>query len=187
MILINDDESERERSERERSERERMPIAPESKDTSMKILFLCFHNSARSQMAEGLLRAMYVDKYEVYSAGIKATEVDPRAVKVMSEIGIDISGQRSKSMDEFKGVLFDLAITVCDKAKEACPLCGVGLKASARVPTAKEALHKTFKDPATAEGSEEEQLVAFRQVRDEIKEWIMQTFRDNSVLREIQN
>jgi arsenate reductase len=132
-------------------------------------------------MAEGLLRDMYGDKYEVCSAGIKATEVDPRAVKVMSEIGIDIFGQRSKSMDEFKGMLFDLAITVCDKAKEACPLCGVSLKASARAPTAKKTLHKAFNDPATAEGSEEEQLVAFRQVRDEIKGWIVQTFGDYSV------
>jgi arsenate reductase len=150
-----------------------------------KILFLCFHNSARSQMAEGLLRAMYGGRYEVHSAGVKATDVDPRALKVMNEIGIDISGQRSKSMDEFKGMLFDLAVTVCDKAKEACPLCGVGLKASTGPPTAKKPLHKTFKDPATAEGSEEEQLVAFRQARDEIKGWIMQTFGDDRVSPEI--
>jgi arsenate reductase len=72
--------------------------------------------------------------------------------------------------------------TVCDKAKEACPICGVSLRTSTRVPTAKKTLHKTFKDPATAEGSEEEQLVAFRQVRDEIKGWIMQTFGDSDVL-----
>ncbi len=160
-------------------------MTSESKDTAMKILFLCFHNSARSQMAEGLLRAMYESKYKVYSAGVKATAVDPRAVKVMSEIGIDISDQRSKSIDEFKGVLFDLAITVCDKAKETCPICGVSLKAPAKVPAAKKTLHKTFKDPATAEGSEEEQLIAFRQIRDEIKGWIMQTFEDYSVSPEI--
>jgi arsenate reductase len=79
-----------------------------------KVLFLCIHNSARSQMAEGLLRAMYGDKYEAFSAGIKATSVDPRAEKVMSEIGIDISGQTSKGMDKYQGVLFDLAVTVCD-------------------------------------------------------------------------
>jgi arsenate reductase len=160
-------------------------MTSESKYTPKKILFICFHNSARSQMAEGLLRDMYGDRYEVYSAGIKATEVDPRAVKAMSEIGIDISGQRSKSMDEFKGMLFDLAITVCDKAKEACPLCGVGLKASTIVPTAKKTFHKTFKDPATAEGSVEEQLAAFRQARDEIKDWIKQTFGNGGVLTEI--
>lgn len=85
-----------------------------------KVLFLCFHNSARSQMAEGLLRAMYGDRYEVHSAGIEASQVDPRAVKVMNEIGIDISGQHSKKMTAYQGTLFDLAVTVCDKAKEAC-------------------------------------------------------------------
>jgi arsenate reductase (thioredoxin) len=141
-----------------------------------KVLFLCFHNSARSQMAEGLLRAMYGERYEVHSAGVEASKVDPRAVKVMSEIGIDISGQRSKVMNEYRGILFDLAVNVCDKAKEMCPICGVSLKAPATAPAAKETIHKNFKDPATAEGSEEYQLNAFRQARDEIKNWIMQTF-----------
>jgi arsenate reductase len=142
-----------------------------------KVLFLCFHNSARSQMAEGLLRAMYGDRNEVHSAGVEASRVDPRAVKVMSEIGIDISGQRSKAMKEYRGTLFDLAVTVCDKAKEMCPICGVSLKAPAMAPAAKETIHRNFKDPAAAEGSEEDQLNAFRQVRDEIKNWIEQTFR----------
>ena len=90
-----------------------------------KILFLCTHNSARSQMAEGLLRSMSGDRYEAYSAGIIATYVDPRAVKVMSEIGIDISGQVSKGMEKYRGILFDIAVKVCDKAKEMCPICGV--------------------------------------------------------------
>jgi arsenate reductase len=142
----------------------------------MKVLFLCFHNSARSQMAEGLLKALHGDHYEVYSAGIEATKVDPRAVKVMNEIGIDISDQHSKTMGEYRGILFDLTITVCDKAKEACPICGLSLKAPATTPAAKKAIHKTFKDPATAEGSEEEQLNVFRQVRDEIKSWITGAF-----------
>jgi arsenate reductase len=142
-----------------------------------KVLFLCFHNSARSQMAEGLLRAMYGDKYEVYSAGVEATNVDPRAMLVMSEIGIDISGQSSKAMNKYKGTLFDLAVTVCDKAKEMCPICGVSLKAPATAPSAKETIHRNFKDPAAAEGSEEDQLNAFRQSRDEIKDWIEQTFK----------
>ena len=142
-----------------------------------KVLFLCFHNSARSQMAEGLLRAMYGDRNEVHSAGVEASKVDPRAVKVMSEIGIDISGQRSKGMNEYRGTLFDLAVTVCDKAKEMCPICGVSLKAPATSPTAKETIHRNFKDPAAAEGSEEDQLNVFRQVRDEIKNWVEQTFR----------
>ncbi len=141
-----------------------------------KVLFLCYHNSARSQMAEGLLRTLYGNKYEVYSAGIEATSIDPRAVKVMNEIGIDISGQTSKGMDKYQGVLFDVAVTVCDKAKEACPICGISLKAPATAPAAKKAIHKTFKDPAAAEGSEEEQLNAFRQARDEIKNWIIRSF-----------
>ena len=150
-------------------------MAPKVQDKT-KILFICYHNSARSQMAEGLLRALYGDRYEAYSAGIEATKVDPRAVNVMNEIGIDISGQHSKRMDEYRGVLFDLAVTVCDKAKEACPICGISLKAPETAPAAKKAIHKTFKDPAIAEGSEEEQLNVFRQVRDEIKSWITETF-----------
>ena len=152
-------------------------MASESEGSGKKkVLFLCFHNSARSQMAEGLLRAMYGDRYEAYSAGVEASNVDPRAVKVMNEIGIDISGQRSKTMNEYKGVLFDLAVTVCDKAKEMCPICGVGLSAPAIAPAAKETIHRNFKDPAVAAGSEEDQIKAFRQARDEIKDWILQTF-----------
>jgi arsenate reductase len=142
-----------------------------------KVLFLCFHNSSRSQLAEGLLRTMYGDRYEVHSAGVEASKVDPRAIKVMSEIGIDISGQRSKAMNEFRVILFDLAVTVCDKAKEMCPICGVSLKASVNAPAARETIHMNFKDPAVAEGSEEDQLSAFRQSRDEIRNWIEQTFK----------
>ena len=153
-------------------------MASESKGSGKKkVLFLCSHNSARSQMAEGLLRAMYGDRYEVHSAGVEASKVDPRAVKVMTEIGIDISGQRSKAMNEYRGILFDMAVTVCDKAKEMCPVCGVSLKAPATAPAAKETIHKNFKDPAVAGGSEEDQLNAFRQARDEIKNWIEQTFK----------
>ena len=148
------------------------------KPVKKKILFLCTHNSARSQMAEGLLRSMNGDRYEAYSAGIVATYVDPRAIKVMSEIGIDISGQASKGMEKYGGILFDIAVTVCDKAKEMCPICGVSLEAPAKTPAAKETIHKTFRDPAEAEGSEQEQLNVFRQVRDEIKEWIARTFVD---------
>ena len=152
-------------------------MAPENSG-KRKILFLCTHNSARSQMAEGLLRAMYGDEYEAYSAGIEASSVDPRAAKVMSEIGIDISGQSSKGMDKYRGVLFDIAVTVCDKAREMCPICEVSLEAPVQTPAAKETIHKTFRDPATVDGSEEEQLMVFRQVRDEIKKWIAQTFMD---------
>jgi arsenate reductase (thioredoxin) len=153
-------------------------MAPEQKDKDKKkVLFLCFHNSARSQMAEGLLRAAHGDKFEVYSAGVESTHVDPRAVKAMSEIGIDISGQRSKGMDEYRGKLFDLAVTVCDKANEMCPVCEVSLRTPSKMPAAKETIHQNFKDPAATTGSESEQLNAFRRARDEIKEWIAQTFR----------
>jgi arsenate reductase len=153
-------------------------MASNSKDLGKKkVLFLCFHNSARSQMAEGLLRAMYGDRYEIHSAGVEAFQVDPRALKVMSEIGIDISGQRSKEMNEYRGTLFDLTVTVCDRVKEMCPICGVSLKAPAYAPASKETIHKTFKDPATERGSEADQLNAFRLVRDEISSWIEETFR----------
>lgn len=141
-----------------------------------KVLFLCTHNSARSQMAEGLLKVAHGDRYDVYSAGIKATSVDPRAVKVMKEIGIDISGQRSKSMEEYQGIIFDLAVTVCDRARDACPLCGTTLKPLPRAPVAKETIHKGFEDPAVAGGSKDEQLNKFRKVRDEIKDWITKAF-----------
>ncbi len=143
-----------------------------------KVLFLCYHNSARSQMAEGLLRELYGDRYEAYSAGAEATEVDPRAIKVMREIGIDISNQHSKAANEYNGILFDIAVTVCDNAKVLCPVCAVSLQPSALAPAAKVTVHRTFIDPATAEGSDEEQLVVFRQVRDEIRNWIIKTFGD---------
>jgi len=140
-----------------------------------KVLFLCTHNSARSQMAEGLLRAMYPDRYEAYSAGVAATSVDPRAVQAMLEIGIDISDSRSKSFQEFQDIIFDLAVTVCDRAKQACPVCSSELKLQSRSPRAREVIHRSFDDPASSTGSDEEQLEAFRIVRDEIKDWISQT------------
>lgn len=141
------------------------------------VLFLCTHNSARSQMAEGLLRAMYGKDYDVFSAGVAATSVDPRAVQVMKEIGIDISGQRSKASSEFGDTIFDLAVTVCDRARQACPICSTNLELPSSLPKAREVIHRSFEDPAEAVGSEEEQLLAFRRVRDEIAEWIAQKFR----------
>lgn len=152
-------------------------MASESKVPARKnVLFLCFHNSARSQMAEGLLRAAYGDKYEVHSAGVVASHVDPRAIKVMSEIEIDISGQRSKEIKEYRGTLFDIAVTVCDKAKEMCPICGTSLTAPAHALAAKMTIHRNFEDPAAAGGSEEDQINAFRRAREEIRDWIVQTF-----------
>jgi arsenate reductase len=129
-----------------------------------RILFLCTHNSARSQMAEGLLRALKGDFYEVYSAGISPTAVDQDAIAAMAESGIDIYRQRSKSLDEIAAIKVDLVVTVCDSAKEACPF----------FPGAKEQIHKSFDDPAAYEG--EARLQAFMRVRDEIGEWIKQTF-----------
>ena len=145
-----------------------------------KVLFLCSHNSARSQMAEGLLRAMYGDRYEAYSAGEEATSVDPRAIEVMSEIDIDISSQRSKKVKEFRGILFDMAVAVCDniQAKTMCPLCGTTLQPIPESPTARSIIHRSFEDPGAHEGSEDEKLATYRRVRDEIKEWITRIFGD---------
>lgn len=141
-----------------------------------KILFLCTHNSARSQMAEGLLRAIYGDRYEAYSAGIEATTVNPYAIIVMKEIDIDISSQRSKTPQEFQDTIFDLVVTVCDLAKVTCLICTTNLKLSTKSPKAREIIHKSFEDPAVVVGSEEERLRVFRRIRDEIKGWILQTF-----------
>lgn len=124
-----------------------------------KVLFLCTGNSARSQMAEGLLRQMAGDRFEVFSAGTEPAGLNPLAVRAMSEIGIDISPQRSKSAKEFLGQGFPYVITVCDQANERCPL----------FPGAIYRLHWSFQDPATAKGSEEERLAVFRRVRDQIR------------------
>jgi len=127
-------------------------------------------------MAEGLLRSTFGDRYEAYSAGIVATSVDPRAVTAMAEIGIDITGQRSKASEEFRDIVFDLAVTVCDKARQACPICSAQLDLPTTFPRAKKVIHRGFEDPAAATGTEEEQLEAFRRARDEIREWIIETF-----------
>ena len=124
-----------------------------------RVLFLCTHNSARSQMAEGLLRDMAGERFEVHSAGTEATLVRPQAIKVMKELGIDISGQESKTLERYLGEPFDYVITVCDDANEACPF----------FPGARRRLHWSFEDPAAAEGSEEQRLGVFRKVRDQIK------------------
>ncbi|EKE03367.1 MAG: hypothetical protein ACD_20C00211G0001 [uncultured bacterium] len=124
-----------------------------------KVLFLCTGNSCRSQMAEGLLNHYYSDKYEAYSAGTKPSIVNPGAVKAMNELGIDISNHRSKHVDEFLGEGMDQVITVCDNAKESCPV----------FPAKTKYTNWSFYDPADAIGTEEEILAVFRQVRDEIK------------------
>jgi arsenate reductase len=125
-----------------------------------KVLFLCTHNSARSQMAEGLLRYLDSNRFEVMSAGTEATHVRPLAIRVMEEIGIDISGQESKTLERCLQEAIDYVITVCDEANEACPF----------FPGAANRLHWSFEDPSKAEGSEEERLAVFRRVRDGIKD-----------------
>ena len=123
-----------------------------------RALFLCTHNSARSQMAEGLLRHLAGDRFEVASAGTEATFVRPEAVAAMAELGVDISGQASKTLERYLEEPFDYVVTVCDDANEACPV----------FPGAEHRLHWSFKDPSRAEGSEEERLEVYRTVRDEI-------------------
>ena len=123
-----------------------------------RVLFLCTGNSARSQMAEGLLRHLAGDRFEVASAGVSPTKVRPEAIGVMRELGIDISHQRSKAVDEFVGREFDYVITVCDNANEQCPV----------FPGKTNRIHWSFDDPAAVEGDELARLAVFRRVRDEI-------------------
>lgn len=127
-----------------------------------RVLFVCTHNSARSQMAEGWLRHLAGDRFEAHSAGTEATQVHPLAIRVMAEVGIDISGQRSKTIEEYLGQPFDWVITVCDQAAEACPV----------FPGGGERLHWSLPDPSKATGSEDQRLAVFRQVRDAIRERI---------------
>jgi len=124
-----------------------------------RVLILCTGNSARSQMAEGILRHDAGDRYEVESAGVEQSFVRPQAIEAMREIGVDISGHRSKSLDEFLGQPFDYVITVCDNAKEHCPV----------FPGKAERIHWSFDDPAAATGDEAAQLAVFCRVRDQIR------------------
>ena len=126
------------------------------------ILFICVHNSARSQMAEGLVNALYADRFEAVSAGTEATRVHPAAIKDMAEIGIDISSHRSKSLDVFEGRRFDIVVMVCDDKQTDCPF----------FPGGKEYIHHAFDDPAACAGPDEEVLACFRKTRDEIRAWI---------------
>ena len=134
-----------------------------------KVLFLCTGNSARSQMAEGLLRAL-TDKYEVLSAGIEPKGLNPLAVEAMREIGIDISQQQSKDVASLAGQPIEYVITVCDNAKERCPFFPGTLKS----------VHWGFEDPAAATGTHDEKLGVFRRVRDEIAAQIKQEFRTSA-------
>jgi len=132
-----------------------------------RVLILCTGNSARSQMAEGLLRHNAGDRFEVESAGTKASFVRPEAIAVLRELGIDISRHHSKNVNEFEGQDFDYVITVCDHARESCPMF------FGRA----EKLHHDFEDPAAAEGSEAERLAVFRRVRDELRDYLVEFTR----------
>jgi len=134
----------------------------ENKD-KIKVLFICTGNSCRSQMAEGWTRHLKGDIIDAYSAGLLPVPVNPRAIKVMKEAGVDISKQRSKHIDELAGIDFDYVVTVCDYAKQQCPI----ISSKARV------LHRNIEDPSFLEGTEEEIMAAFRKTRDEIKEFII--------------
>ena len=127
-----------------------------------RVLILCTGNSARSQMAEGLLRHDAGDRFEVESAGTRPGHVRPEAIAVMREIGIDISWHRSKHVDDFRDELFDYVLTVCDNARETCPI----------FPGQTNRIHQNFEDPAAVQGSEKERLAAFRRVRDQIRDYL---------------
>ena len=130
--------------------------------TPLRVLFLCTHNSARSQMAEGFLRDLGGDRFEVASAGTEARGLNPLAVQAMAEEGIDISLQESKTLDRYTSEPFDLVITVCDEANEACPY----------FPNAKERRQWSFPDPSAVQGDDETRFAAFRVVRDAVRERI---------------
>lgn len=136
----------------------------------VRVLFLCTHNSARSQMAEALLRHHGKDRFEVFSAGTEQTRVHPLAIAAMADIGIDISSQRSKHLEEYLGQDFEYVITVCDSANESCPV----------FPGDPQRIHWSFSDPSAATGSDAERLRAFERVRDQInmrlRTWV-QIFR----------
>jgi arsenate reductase len=136
----------------------------------IRVLFLCTHNSARSQMAEGLLRALGGDRFEALSAGTEATHVRPLAIKAMKELGIDISQQQSKTLDRYVDQSFDAVITVCDQANEACPVFF----------GARQRLHWSFPDPSQTTGTEAEQLQVYREVREAIRRRIAEELLDSA-------
>lgn len=138
--------------------------------TKGRLLVLCTGNSARSQMGEGLFRNAAGPGWEIFSAGTKPTQVRPEAITVMREIGIDISGHRSKSADQFAGQPFDYIVTVCDNARESCPV----------FPAAAQRIHWSFEDPAAVQGSEEDRLQAFRRIRDQIRDKVDNFFHEGT-------
>ena len=143
-----------------------MPPTDQQTDDRSSVLFVCTHNSSRSQMAEGLLRSYLGDRFLSRSAGTEPGGVNPFAIKAMEELGIDISGHTSDHVDQYANRTFDYVVTVCDHAREHCPY----------VPAKVKNFHHPFKDPSATTGSDEEKLEAFRRAREEIKQWILTTW-----------
>lgn len=135
-----------------------------------RVLFVCTHNSARSQMAEGWLRRLAGDRFESHSAGTEVTAVRPLAVRAMAEVGVDISGAESKTLERYIGQPWDYVVTVCDQAAESCPI----------FPGGGRRLHWSLPDPSKAEGSEEERLDVYRQVRDHVRAEVEALVRDGT-------
>jgi arsenate reductase len=130
-----------------------------------KILFLCTHNAARSQMAEGFVNALHADRYQAYSAGSEPADVHPCAIEVMAEQGIDIASQRAKSVDEYDSASFDYVVTMCANAQENCPIFPGGV----------EYLHHAFVNPGSIPAPDYDRCASGRHVRDQIKEWLEET------------
>jgi arsenate reductase len=139
-------------------------------DDKKKILFLCTHNAARSQMAEGIVNALYGDRYEAFSAGNWPTQVHPCAIAVMAEVDIDISAHRAKSLDEFDGQTFDYVVTLCADAQESGPIFPGGGKY----------VHHAFVNPGSVPAPDNDRCASGRHVRDQIKEWLEETFGEKS-------
>jgi len=134
------------------------------------VLFVCIGNASRSQMAEGYVNAKLGDRYQASSGGLSPERVSRKAIAVMDEIGIDISGHRSKSVEEFYGKEFDFVVTLCDEAEDECPHFLRG----------KDYIHKGFKDPCKARGTDEELLSIYRKTRDDIIKWVDNIFGDEA-------
>lgn len=131
-----------------------------------KVLFVCTHNSVRSQMAEAFLNEIYGDRFSAFSAGSDPSQIDPLVVKVMGEEGMDVSHCKSKSLDVFQNDHFDYVVTVCDQIQESCPF----------FPNGRKRIHKSFSDPARFKGKKENVIEEYKRVRDEIKKWLEEEF-----------
>ena len=156
----------------------------------LQVLFYCRRNAVRSQMGEAFLRTFFPDRYDSCSAGITATDVHPTAKKVMAEIGIDMSGHRSKNVEEFVGTIFDYVALVCGEPPEECPYvrearetvdcdeCQGCCTFFPFFPTGKKVLHASFDDPTKYISPNNDAIDAFRKVRDDIREWVIETFSE---------